>query len=496
MQTNFRHGFQQIKLNLFILLICFSMLTVIRAEVYDGLILFTPSPLNPQAGNSTYLIDGESNIINQWNHPNRVASMAYLLPDSTMLYPCLAPNTYMSVAAGGGRILKYNWDGEILWDFNWSSMGFIQHHDIEPLPNGNILLLSNERISMQEAIDRGRIEIEGEIWPDMVVEIEPTGPLTGQVVWQWRFWDHLIQDVDSTLENHGTVSEHPERLDINVANIFGVSVTGDYSGDWTHANAVHYNKTLDQIIISCRRTNEFYVIDHSTTTEQASGTTGGNSGKGGDFLYRWGNPQNYDRGDSTNQITFAQHSVNWIPEGYPGAGNILIFNNGFTQLLLNENDRSSVIEITPPMNNLNEYIIENDDAYGPDEFEWFYNGGDDFNFISVIQGGAFRLPNGNTLITTAGNPTIFEVNQNGEMEWSTDMGSTGIARAQKYGDEFFNSHIWGDVNQDGIVNANDILLMVNIILGLNNTQENADLNSDNLINILDIFILIDIIITN
>ena len=76
------------------------------------------------------------------------------------------------------------------------------------------------------------------------------------------------------------------------------------------------------------------------------------------------------------------------------------------------------------------------------------------------------------------------------------MGSTGIARAQKYGDEFFNSHILGDVNQDGIVNINDILLMVNIILGLNNTQENADLNSDYLINILDIFILIDIIITN
>jgi hypothetical protein len=373
-------------------------------------------------------------------------------------------------------------------------MGFIQHHDIEPLPNGNILLLSNERISMQEAIDRGRIEIEGEIWPDMVVEIEPTGPLSGTVVWSWRFWDHLIQNVDSTKENYGNISDHPERLDINVANIFGISVNGDYSGDWTHANSVHYNETLNQIIISCRRTNEFYIIDHSTTTEEASGNSGGNSGKGGDFLYRWGNPQNYGRGDSTDQITFAQHSVNWIPNDYPGEANILIFNNGFTQLMGSEDDRSSVIEISPPMDENNEYIIEPYEPYGPTEFEWFYNGGHEFEFISVIQGGAFRLPNGNTLITTAGNPTIFEVNQEGNIEWSTNMGATGIARAQKYGDEYFNSQIIGDVNHDNVVNVNDILLIVNFILGVENIQIDGDINADGTINILDIFSIIEIII--
>ena len=58
--------------------------------------------------------------------------------------------------------------------------------------------------------------------------------------------------------------------------------------------------------------NEIYVIDHSTTTEEAAGHSGGLSGKGGDILYRWGNPQNYQRGNSQDQILISQHSVNWI----------------------------------------------------------------------------------------------------------------------------------------------------------------------------------------
>ena len=44
-------------------------------------------------------------------------------------------NISMPVAASGGRIIKYDWDGNILWDFNWSDFTQVQQHDIEPLPN-------------------------------------------------------------------------------------------------------------------------------------------------------------------------------------------------------------------------------------------------------------------------------------------------------------------------------------------------------------------------
>lgn len=56
--------------------------------------------------------------------------------------------------------------------------------------------------------------------------------------------------------------------------------------DWTHANAIAYNPRLDQILLSFRNTGEIYIIDHSTTTAQAAGHTGGRYGHGGDFLYR------------------------------------------------------------------------------------------------------------------------------------------------------------------------------------------------------------------
>ncbi|MFC1888383.1 aryl-sulfate sulfotransferase [Thermodesulfobacteriota bacterium] len=397
---------------------------------YDGYTLF-----NPMMSTTTTLIDNDESSMNTWNCSATPASMPYLMPDCTMVRPAAVSNPDMGGAAAGGRIQKIDWDGSVTWNYIWSNSNHQQHHDIQPMPNGNVLLVSWERKTRTEAIAAGRQSISGEMWPTEIVEIEPSGASGGTVVWEWHLWDHLIQDADPSKPGYGVVADHPELMDINYGNVGGGPQGG---GDWLHVNAIDYHAELDQIIFSSRTTNELYIIDHSTTTAEAAGHTGGDSGMGGDFLYRWGNPQVYDRGDSSDRKIYVIHGVNWVPSGYPGAGNILYYENGVGQP---GTDYSSVEEVVPPLDGYN-YTLAAGQAYGPAAPAWSYNGGG--SFYSEAQSGAYRLPNGNTLITVANSNRIMEVSAAGELVWDY-TGGTMIARAMKYGDEYFNETCGADL---------------------------------------------------
>ncbi|MFT4567893.1 MAG: hypothetical protein ACI9FN_002861 [Saprospiraceae bacterium] len=97
--------------------------------------------------------------------------------------------------------------------------------------------------------------------------------------------------------------------------------------DILHCNAINYNAALDQIVFSSPHISEIFIIDHSTTMAESADHKGGRYGRGGDFLYRWGNPHNYEKGDSTDQQLFGQHDIRWIGKGYPGEGNLSLYNN-------------------------------------------------------------------------------------------------------------------------------------------------------------------------
>ena len=214
-----------------------------------------------------------------------------------------------------------SWDGEILWDDIFVENDYQPHHDVEPLPNGNILLITYERKTLSDALLLGRESIDDEIWPSYIIELEQMGIDSSRVVWEWHLWDHTVQDIYPDLSNYGSINENPGKLNINLGSLGG---GGGASGDWIHLNSIDYNESLDLIAISSRKMNEFYFIDHSTTTEQASSDIGGNFNVGGDFVYRWGNPQNYNRGTHLDQILVSQHSVNWINESFPGGDDIIL----------------------------------------------------------------------------------------------------------------------------------------------------------------------------
>ncbi|MCP4147970.1 MAG: hypothetical protein GY757_09480, partial [bacterium] len=133
-------------------------------------------------------------------------------------------------------------------------------------------------------------------------------------------------------------------------------------------------------------------------------------GKGGDILYRWGNPAAYKRATARRSL-YDQHDAHWIPQGSPGAGNILIFNNGSMR------GYSSVEEIKPPMDGKGNYICEIGEPYGPLKTEWTYTSKNRSDFYSSEISGAHRLPNGNTLICAGVLGVFFEVTPNGETVW-------------------------------------------------------------------------------
>jgi hypothetical protein len=374
----------------------------------EGLTVF-----GPKTGTTVHLINNDGLAVHTWETFVIPASMAYLLPNGNLLRAARRGG-----AAGGVRLQEFDWNANVVWDFTLTTSPYNQHHDIEPLPNGNVLYIGREIMSADDAIAAGRDPLgisEGEVRPDAVVEIRPIPPNDGEIVWEWRVWDHLVQDFDATKDNYGVVADHPELLDIN---------HGGTEADWTHCNSVAYNPQLDQIIISSRKFNELWVIDHSTTTAEAAGHSGGNSGMGGDVLFRWGNPAAYRRGTATDQEQFGQHDGQWIPPGYPGEGNILVFNNGWFRPA---GDYSSVDEIIPPVDEFGVYSIDPGDPFGPDGPTWFYQSSPPEDFFSPNLSGAERRPEGTTLICEGIKGHLFEVTEGGEIVWSyvNPIGSSG-----------------------------------------------------------------------
>ncbi|MBN1280390.1 MAG: aryl-sulfate sulfotransferase [Candidatus Thermoplasmatota archaeon] len=369
----------------------------------DGQFLYSPMWTT-----TTYLRHSDGSLNHSWTSSFFPGAAVWWLGDGTILRTIRVGAGPGSGGAGGG-VQKVEWDGTLTWDFRYNTNGVLSHHDGKSLPNGNVLLIAWETKTRSEAIAAGRnpnyVTNYG-FWPDHVIEVQPTGPTSGDIVWEWHAWDHLIQDYDPSKPNYGVVGDHPELVDLNY-------VTSSQA-DWLHTNSIDYNEEFDQILLSAHNFNEVWVIDHSTTTLQAAGHTGGNSGKGGDLLYRWGNPQAYDRGTSSNKKLFGQHDATWIDPGLPGEGNILVFNNGVGR------GYSTVDEFIPPVDENGMYYLAAGAAYGPETQTWIYS--PQPTFYASHLSGAQRLPTGNTMITNGETGKIFEVTPAGTTVWQYNTG--------------------------------------------------------------------------
>ncbi len=218
----------------------------------------------------------------------------------------------------------------------------------------------------------------------------------GDIVWQWSVWDHVVQDVDNSISATyvANINEHSDKVNLNYFNGAGGS-------DWTHINSVDYNAETDQILVSVRSFSEYWVIDHSNASEG--------------IVARVGNPSAYN--GAGEQILFSQHDAQWIDDSAPGAGNILVFNNGQNRTVGNY---SSVDEFCHAGANCSVGELVSSYYEGPT--------GDFYaNHIS----GAQRLENGNTLVCEGTEGRLFEYNASNEIVWEFNYGSQ-IFKATRY----------------------------------------------------------------
>ncbi|MCC6372814.1 MAG: aryl-sulfate sulfotransferase [Bacteroidia bacterium] len=366
-----------------------------------------------QNGTAAFLMDTTGAITHSWTFSSsaKTGYSTYLLQGGTLLRTVARAGNSFNGGPICGEFQKVDWNGNITWDFIYSTTAYCTHHDICPMPNGNVLVIAYEAKTASEVSAAGCSQ-SIVMWPDKIVEIQQTGATTGSVVWEWHVWDHLVQSVDPNKANYQTsVVNHPELLNINYAT----------QKDWMHVNGLDYNPMLDQISFSSHNLNEMYIIDHSTSTAEAASHSGGNSGKGGDFLYRYGNPAAYGASGAT--VLNVVHDAHWIPEGVPNAGYLVGFvNRGVS------NTQSSVDQVITPKSGYN-YTITPGSAFTPASYSLRHP----CNGYTSNQGNSQQLPNGNMLVCMAFLGTFYEINPAGTTLWSKNIGGT-LVHAYRYSD--------------------------------------------------------------
>lgn len=260
------------------------------------------------------------------------------------------------------KLVEYSWNGDESWKVQGED---IFHHDLTRLPNGNTIVLRRYMVpeEMKSAIsdpERRRQPIRS----DAVIELDPTG----KVVWEWKAHDHL------DLNSCGKKGCRPFQGSDNAL---------DQMRDWTHTNTAsvipenhwyeegHKEFKPGNIMVLLRNWWTSFIVDRES----------------GDIVWEY-------TGDYKGGIS-GGHESHMIPKGLPGAGNVLLFDNGRKI----HSGESYVLEINP----VNKEVV------------WVYDVGKEL--FSPARGSVQRLPNGNTLISEDKTGRCFEVTPEKEIVW-------------------------------------------------------------------------------
>ncbi len=389
-------------------LLTFTIVVATTAQTFNGFALYI------KAGNTTtYLIDEAKQIAHTWNMSSECNYTVQLKKNGNLIRGVKNNGNQLTGVAEGGKVQEIDPQGNVVWEYTYSSADHLSHHDLT-LIGDNVLLTAWEVKTAAEVNAAGYDNTSSDKWPTHFIELADDGNGGATIVWEWHIWDHLIQDTDASKPDYGVVADNPQLIDINIIAASSGPGPGGGGGDWFHVNGVDYNEELDQIAFSSRHASEIYIIDHSTTTAQAASHAGGNSGMGGDIMYRWGNPDNYNT-TGTQVIPNAVHDVRWIAnDGRPNAGFLQIFNNSGVS-----NSVSAIDGIETPWDAASgTYLRTTGQAFAPASYSTRYECG--FGSASG-QSASDRMSNGNIFVNASsgqgGAGVMYEVDSVGTLVW-------------------------------------------------------------------------------
>lgn len=406
-------------------------ISINTSDAMDGYLLFEIE------NDQTYLVNNCGEIVHTWDVTN------------TSLHPKLLPNGNL-LYIGNNSVEERTWDGDVVVSLSHGESSLRLHYEVIKLPSGNYLCVGRRNFSVFQFQEIG-YDLSG-VSPsvvDVVVELDRN---SGDVVWEWNISDHVIQERNSGSPNFGNIKNNPQLLDMGSISRY------DWNGyESFMINGMDYNPELDQIALSVRKMSEIIIIDHSTTTEEAAGSTGGNMGKGGDILYRWGNPQNYGRGDEDDRTLYYQHNPNWIKYG-PHKGKLICYNNGLNNPNTSYSSAYSTVPIfKPTRDSKGNYFIDNTSPFLPVDPEISYDKESvGISFYSSYTSGARVLENGNVFVTQGRGGRMFEIDPvTNFMVWeyeANDPFDSYIFRTEKYS-PFYSAFIGRELEPQGTLES-------------------------------------------
>ena len=402
-----------------------------KEKAFSGYTLFG-------VGSRTFLLDMDGRVVHTWP----VGTNPHLLENGNVL------DASKDDPSGFQGFKEVDWDGKTVWEYTEKREGYAPHHDWVRIFNKALnapctLYIANKSITDDQAIAAGADPKKGpyrEGQMDAIVEVD----MQGKVVWEWWFFDHVVQDLDPAKPNYvgvgKTIADHPGRINLNMPG-------KPLKRDWLHCNSLDYNAESGHLVINSVQ-GELYVIDHDGTFVAGDAPTGiaKAASPAGDFLYRFGDPARYGQGDpprvlenwdsatSGHKQMGGAHDAHWIRPGLPGAGHLMVFNNG--QYLYQRTPQSSVLEINPfldatgrdsgkyvnpPLAGYRRETYDHDTHNEPrqvsNQIVWSYRSVNSHNFFSHIGSSGQRLPNGNTFICSNTEGHFFEVTTEGKLVW-------------------------------------------------------------------------------